>query len=54
MVWYYMLISAAAIVAAGLLVSYIRKRYIDVEMVTCPICGERHRENRKCPRCGGR
>lgn len=54
MAWYYILISAAATVAASLLVSYIRKRYIDVETVTCPGCGGRHGENGKCPGCGGR
>lgn len=54
MVWYYVLIGLAVSVVVGLLIPYIRRRYIDVEMVRCVVCGTAYKEYGKCPKCGGR
>ena len=54
MVWYYVLIGLAVSVVVGLLIPYIRRRYIDVKMVRCVVCGTAYKEYGKCPKCGGR
>ena len=52
MVWYYAVLGVAVTVALGLLIPYIRRRYIDT--VACGICGARYPARESCPRCGGR
>lgn len=53
MVRYYALIGLATTVGAALLIQYIKKRYIDVPVTRCPICGNTY-ESRSCPMRGSR
>ena len=57
MVLQYVLVAVAIAIVMGLLIPYIRKRYIDKdddkEVLTCPICKNKYpKQIASCPKCG--